>query len=517
MARSEAADADDLESLARARETPFVVFVQLWAMQQGYGAIPQMHREFCEWIEATEEENKRLGMAYRHSAKSTIMGCLRVCWKLSRDPNLSFLIVSAGTDLARRNSKFIRDVIETHPLCTHLLPDKGEQWQVDQFSVRRTVKRLDASVSVTSIMSRMTGFHGDEIICDDIEIAENAKTPEGRETIRRGIASLNSMGSRFLYIGTPHDEDTIYDDLEYHRGYVTKKWSVWKRMPTKDTPGIPQAPDFIQNGEAHDEKWIADKELGTTGTFKSQFLLIPAKAYEAQLDPELLVEFEDEVVCDEYDLDERTGKPTFYIGNQVIKDIRAYYDPASGLASRDNAVIAVAAKTAGNDVYLLAATTLPPVDKALDRPFTPQMKKLLDVLADHHCTTVNVEANGIGFTLDAELRSYARERRRKLRIRPSTRTSRQNKKMFIAETIEPLMKVGRLYVHRSLMNPRHPFMTELSGFPNTRKDDHVDAVAGAINELMPSRALGDTADLADGSKTPFRRANGQATVINHFS
>ena len=62
---------------------------------------------------------------------------------------------------------------------------------------------------------------------------------------------------------------------------------------------------------------------------------------------------------------------------------------------------------------------------------------------------------------------------------------KQNKQAFIAEAIEPLVKTGRLYVHRKVWKDS-PFKNELADFPSSRAhDDCLDAVAGAITGMNP--------------------------------
>jgi phage terminase large subunit-like protein len=97
----------------------------------------------------------------------------------------------------------------------------------------------------------------------------------------------------------------------------------------------------------------------------------------------------------------------------------------------------------------------------------------------------------MGFTLASEIKTHGRSRGRKIRVKERMRTKGNEKKRFIAEALEPLIKIGRLYVDSIILDDlRHPLVVELKGFPNSKHDDHVDALAGAINELLPSRPTG---------------------------
>lgn len=58
----------------------------------------------------------------------------------------------------------------------------------------------------------------------------------------------------------------------------------------------------------------------------------------------------------------------------------------------------------------------------------------------------------------------------------------QNKRVFIAQTLEPLIKIGRMYVHERVAKNSN-FMSELEDFPNNAHDDCIDAVSESISHL----------------------------------
>ena len=90
---------------------------------------PPIHLEIAEWLEKTDKEPRRILMAFRHSGKSYILGAF-ICWKLLVDPNWTCLLISAKRNLALRNSLFIRNLIENHPMLVHLKPSLY-QWKAD--------------------------------------------------------------------------------------------------------------------------------------------------------------------------------------------------------------------------------------------------------------------------------------------------------------------------------------------------------------------------------------------------
>jgi hypothetical protein len=81
--------------------------------------------------------------------------------------------------------------------------------------------------------------------------------------------------------------------------------------------------------------------------------------------------FAGEIEIDDRDLD-ANGMPTFWINDEQIKSIKAYWDAASGLRNRDHSVVAVAARTYSDNVYVVACEALPPVNFERDETFAKQ-------------------------------------------------------------------------------------------------------------------------------------------------
>jgi phage terminase large subunit-like protein len=54
--------------------------------------------------------------------------------------------------------------------------------------------------------------------------------------------------------------------------------------------------------------------------------------------------------------------------------------------------------------------------------------------------------------------------------------------VFIAQIMEPLIKVGRLFVHERVRD-KSAFLDELQAFPRMKHDDCIDAAAEAISNL----------------------------------
>ena len=460
----------------------FEVFAQIWASKQGWGTLSDLHRRMCWWIQdGTEVHQKRLLMAYRHSGKS-YLSQLYPAWRLYHDPNYTCLIISATQKLARRNATQIKRVLETHPLTTHLVPKnryEEDLWQRDTFIVKRDKQLSSPSVTIQSITGQLTGNHCDEVICDDIETMDNSLSEEGQEQVWQAYNELPFIAKHHFFIGTPHHEDTIYNHLE-EIGYHTIK------LPARKDDGSPQDPGNFTDGNFHNEEWLSSLEATMyKGKWLSQMMLVPVPSFESKFDADLLITFRDELrqaLGHEFDWSEQ-DRTQFLIGSKRIISVQAFWDPAGGGKGQDSSVLAVVAKDTENNVYVLDSITLSPVDKSENgERYNLAMREILDACKRYYVNKVWVETN-YAKTLGVELRTFAKERNVSVAVKDHD--ERSNKKLRIVDTLEPLSRVGRLYVHDRVFQT--DFYKQFKTFPHCKHDDHIDAVTGAIIKLSPSR------------------------------
>lgn len=293
------------------------------------------------------------------------------------------------------------------------------------------------------------------------------------------MEELDAVGDRQLYVGTPHIEDTIYNTLENDRSFNVLKKLVWR----DEAHTVPQCP------EMHSIEWIEEKQRkNRAGHFKSQYLLIPARSVEAQFSFDRVNVTNDALVESDWEtrVSIRGQRSVFYIGDEEVVDIRAYWDPASGLKNRDDSVIAVVAKTCDDSVHVVHVEALPAAE---GNDYDAQCHVVLDVCRRHFVNEVLVETN-FNPILESQLKKYAKERRgRRLRVRGVRRTTATRKMDFIADTLDALMRTGLLCVNEQVLGT--DFKNQLESFPFGRHDDILDAIAGAVDELIPTRVRGE--------------------------
>ncbi|MCG8435761.1 MAG: phage terminase large subunit, partial [Gammaproteobacteria bacterium] len=279
------------------QDLDFPVFVEIYCRWQGWEASrPQLR--MAEWLQETEAYRYRCLQAYRKASKSTVTS-LYTPWRLGRDATWTVMLVSAGNDLIDRNSRFIRELIEEFPICQgwDMKPEDPELWKTSKFTIKRPPAIMNPSVQIRSIESKITGHRAKDLVIDDVEVMENVETEEQRTKLKQRVRALENLDAAQLFIGTPHDEDTVYRVLE-----ESKKGFVFLKIPVRGEyangiyvdNGALANPDVPIDGVAQDDAWVEEKkEALTEGEFQSQYLLIPAKAAKSLLRLDLINHYGD--------------------------------------------------------------------------------------------------------------------------------------------------------------------------------------------------------------------------------
>lgn len=243
----------------------------------------------------SEGTNRRFILqAFRGIGKSFIT-CAFVVWKLWKDPQLKFMIVSASKERADANSIFVKRIIELLPFLHELKPKTGQRDSVISFDVGLSKPDHSPSVKSVGITGQLTGSRADILIADDVEVPNNSNTQMARdrlgELVKEFDAILKPMGT-IIYLGTPQCEMTLYRELE-NRGYSTTIWTSRYPKDYKDLEsyGTRLAPMLMQDLEENgyetmwwqptdpvrfDDEDLRERELsyGKSG-FALQFMLNP--------------------------------------------------------------------------------------------------------------------------------------------------------------------------------------------------------------------------------------------------
>ena len=476
-------DPDFLDEVTEECKSSFVTFVDYYHMFKGW-TTTRPQRMMAKWLQESEEYAFRILQAYRFSSKSHIT-CLYVVWRLLNDPNWTCIVISAAENLAIRNANFMRSIIEQFPPTQHLKPADPDHWKKYSFSVNRDVDLLEPSVNVSGVTSGSTGRHASMLLLDDVEILENSKTELKREEVWEKVQSFMSLADYHLYVGTPHTTDSIY--LKLHE---TGNYHHELKIPARWPSGEMANPDVPINGKLQDEEWLKEKERGLTwGKFRSQYFLEAVDIEKSLLQVELIHLFDQELTARENPLsDTYYERWQFFIGETLLKDIVAYYDPASGLQGRDDSVLAIVAQDHNSNVYLLHVEILSPVTP--EHAYSIQCREVVEACVKYGVRTVHVEKNAHP-TLYRDVRNTAAKMKTRLHVREALRGPTKSKVEFIADTLEPVIRAGYFWCDRILWEREVKLRNQFKNFGGPMKhDDVIDSVAGAVSQLRLPKGSG---------------------------
>jgi len=191
--------------------------------------------DIADYMEG-ERNPYKMVQAQRSQAKTTI-AAFRAVYRLMHDPTHRVLIFSAGSTMASEISGWIIQIIMGWDIMKPLRPDRqaGDRAGVESFDIHHSLKGPEKSPSVKclGIESNMQGSRADLLIADDIESSKNSRTPIQREKLlmyTRDFTSICATGE-ILYLGTPQSGDSIYNTLP-GRGFSIRIWPG--RYPTAD-------------------------------------------------------------------------------------------------------------------------------------------------------------------------------------------------------------------------------------------------------------------------------------------
>lgn len=233
---------------------------------------------------------RKLIEAFRGVGKSWIASAY-VVWRLRMFPDRKFMILSASKDRADNFSTFTLRLIQEIPVLQCLIPRADQRCSKLSFDVAPA--KADHAPSVTSkgIFSQITGGRADEIIADDVEVANNSFTQPMRDKLSEAVKEFDAIlkpGGIITYLGTPQTEQSLYNTLP-DRGYDVRIWPA--RYPASEQKvnyGERLAPFILKRLEASegaltgrstdpqrfDDEDLLERELsyGRSG-FSLQFML----------------------------------------------------------------------------------------------------------------------------------------------------------------------------------------------------------------------------------------------------
>jgi len=260
-----------------------------------------------EIFNLTQDENEKFVVivAFRGSAKSTIMTLSYPVWAMVGSLNKKFIVLLSQTQQqARLILSNIKKEFETNPA---LMSDFGpfgqddDEWRANSLVLSKYSTRITAISSGESIRGlRHLQNRPDLIICDDVEDLNSVKTREGRnkshEWLNGDVIPAGGPNTKYVIIGNLLHEDSLMMRLK-NRIINNKLNGIYKEYPLIKDGKI------LWPGKFPDKKSIKEQKLkiASESAWSREFLLT-------------IISDEDRIVLPEW-VQYYNGKPK---GNEFI-------------------------------------------------------------------------------------------------------------------------------------------------------------------------------------------------------
>lgn len=211
-----------IEEIREAAEADLTTFIRLVAPQRVLGAC---HEEVCRWWDREESKSHQLLLFPRDHMKSALIA-FRVAHRITVDPTLRVLYLSATSNLAQKQLSFIKNIL-TSPIYKRYWPDhvhddegKREKWTQTEIALDHPKRKeegvRDPTIFTGGLTTSLTGLHCDIAVLDDIVVYENAYTNEGREKVKSQYSLLSSIegaNAKEWVVGTRYHPKDLYSEL----------------------------------------------------------------------------------------------------------------------------------------------------------------------------------------------------------------------------------------------------------------------------------------------------------------
>lgn len=213
------AEREDRKKLA---ESSLEAFINLVHPLRYLGSV---HREVIRfWTKSTASSHQMLLLPRDHMKSALI--AYRVAWELTKDPTLRVLYISSTANLATKQLKFIKDIF-TNPVYRLYWPEmvhqeevKREKWTEKEISLdhpkRKEEAIRDPSIFTAGLTTNIVGLHCDIAVLDDVVVANNAYTEDGREKVKEQygyLSSIEGAKAREWVVGTRYHPNDLYSTL----------------------------------------------------------------------------------------------------------------------------------------------------------------------------------------------------------------------------------------------------------------------------------------------------------------
>lgn len=237
----------------------------------------QFQREIFALTEQ-EDINNIVIVAFRGSAKSTIMTLSYPIWAILGKQQKKFVVLLGQTQIkARQYLLNIKRELESNDLLRNDLGpfrEETDEWG----SLSLVIPKYGAKITAASADQSIRGLrHGpyrpDLLICDDVEDLTSVKTREGRDKIygwlTGDIIPAGDMNTRLIVIGNLLHEDSLLMRLKQNieENSLTGLFRAYSLVNSDD--------QILWPGKFPDQKSVEDFKLsiGSESAWQREFLL----------------------------------------------------------------------------------------------------------------------------------------------------------------------------------------------------------------------------------------------------
>lgn len=220
------------EQIVAARENvnAFIEF----CFRDEYDAAFKQAAHHAEW-QAIFDHHDRVALLGHAEGGKTMQVAFRLIFELGLNPNLRCYIMSAQEESAAKILGVVKTAIEENErvrmVFPHLVP--GKVWTGTKLLVagrKRGTSVKDFSLQAYGYGSRFLGIRADIIVVDDINDAENSRTPLMRDRVVQWFdlkvqTRLVRTGRVWVLGNAWHKEDLIHQ-LAARPGFFFKRYSV---------------------------------------------------------------------------------------------------------------------------------------------------------------------------------------------------------------------------------------------------------------------------------------------------
>lgn len=210
------------EEIKAQAEASLVHFIRLVAPKTVLGSV---HEELCRWWTRSEAAAHQLSLLPRDHQKSRMVG-FRTAWWITKYPWVRILYLSATSNLAEKQLKFVKDILTSDvyrrywPEMVNIDEGKRARWTNTEIEVDHPLRKeegvRDPTVFTAGLTTSITGLHCDVAVLDDVVVFENAYTSEGRDKVKSQYSLLSSIeeaNALEWVVGTRYDPRDLYNDM----------------------------------------------------------------------------------------------------------------------------------------------------------------------------------------------------------------------------------------------------------------------------------------------------------------